>query len=202
LEITNRISLVSSTRRLWRLTVVILVLVVLGIWIWVERGAVLLGATELWIVSDAVSPADVAVVLGGGLDGRPFVAAKLYQQGLVKKVLVSQVGDNNPAVAIGVSTGHTDANRQVLLKLGVPATAIDTFGMAANKNTKEEAVALRAWAERDHPSAMIIPVEIFTARRVRWSSTVNFLVSQFRSKLHRLTRRTTRVQTGGKMNME
>jgi uncharacterized SAM-binding protein YcdF (DUF218 family) len=80
---------------------------------------------------------------------------------------VSQVDDNNPAVAIGVSTGHTDANRQVLLKLGVPATAIDTFGMA-NKNTKEEAVALRAWAERDHPSAMIIPVEIFTDRRVRW----------------------------------
>jgi hypothetical protein len=143
------------------------VLAVLGTGMWVERERLLLGAAELWIVSDPVSHADAAVVLGGGLDGRPFVAAKLYEQGLAKKILVSQVDDNSPAVAIGASAGHTEANRQVLLKLGVPATAIDTFGMA-NKNTKDEAVALHAWTERHHSSAIIIPVEIFAARRVRW----------------------------------
>ena len=158
---------VGWTRRLGRLMVVILVLTLLGAGVWVERELLLFGAAEVWIVSDPVSYADAAVVLGGGLDGRPFVAAKLYEQGLVKKILVSQVDDNSPAVAIGVSAGHTEANRQVLLKLGVPATAIDTFGMA-NKNTKDEAVALHAWAERHHSSAIIIPVEIFTARRVRW----------------------------------
>ena len=142
-----------------------------------------------------MSPLSLGAVSTADLLQRPSYISKA----LVKKVLVSQVDDNNPAVAIGVSSGHT--NRQVLLKLGVPATAIDTFGMA-HKNTREEAVALRAWAERDHPSAMIIPVEIFTARRVRWMFDREFLVSQFRSRLHRLTRRTTRVQTGGKMNME
>jgi vancomycin permeability regulator SanA len=158
---------VSWTLRLGRLIIIILVLTVLGGGIWVERKVLLLTAAELWIVSDPVSHADAAVVLGGGLDGRPFVAAKLYEQGLVKTILVSQVDDNSPAVAIGVGAGHTEANRQVLLKLGVPATAIDTFGMA-NKNTKDEAVALHAWAERHHASAIIIPVEIFAARRVRW----------------------------------
>jgi uncharacterized SAM-binding protein YcdF (DUF218 family) len=134
--------------------------------IWVERAPLLRGAAKLWIVSDAVSPADAAVVLGGGLDVRPFAAAELYQQGLVKKVVVSQVRDDR-AVAIGAEIGHTEANRQVLLKLGVPATAIETFG-TANKNTEDEAAALRAWAGRNHPSIIIIPVEIFAARRVRW----------------------------------
>jgi DUF218 domain len=158
---------INWTRRLGWLVVVILVLAVLGAGIWVERKLLLLGAAELWIVSDPVSHADAAVVLGGGLDGRPFVAAKLYEQGLVKQILVSQVDDNSPSVALGVGAGHTEANRQVLLKLGVPASAIDTFG-TANKNTKDEALALHAWAERHHASTIIIPVEIFAARRVRW----------------------------------
>lgn len=156
----------SWPHRARRSAVVMLVVAGLGVGAWVERDPLLLGAGELWTVSDAVSPADAAVVLGGGLDGRPFAAAKLYQLGLVKTVLVSQVRDDR-AVAIGAELGHTETNRQVLLKLGVPATAIETFGMA-NKNTKDEAVALRAWAERHHPSAMIIPVESFTARRIRW----------------------------------
>jgi uncharacterized SAM-binding protein YcdF (DUF218 family) len=158
---------VSWAQRLGWLIVVMLVLAVLGAGIWVERKSLFLAAADLWIVSDPMSHADAAVVLGGGLDSRPFVAAKLYEQGLVKKILVSQVDDNGPAVALGVSAGHTEANRQVLLKLGVPASAIDTFGMA-NKNTKDEAVALHAWAERHHASAIIIPTEIFAARRVRW----------------------------------
>jgi uncharacterized SAM-binding protein YcdF (DUF218 family) len=153
-------------RRLRRLAVVILVLAVLCAWAWVERELLLRGVAKLWIVSDTVSPADVAVVLGGGADGRPFAAAELYRRGLVKRILVSQVGDNR-AVTIGAEPGHTEVNRQVLMKLGVPATAIETFGIA-NKNTKGEAVALRAWAEHHHPSALIIPAESFTARRIRW----------------------------------
>jgi hypothetical protein len=143
-----------------------LALVGFGALIWVERDPLLQDTAALWIVSDAVSPADAAVVLGGGLDVRPFAAAELYQQGLVKKVLVSQVSDDR-TVAIGVELPHTEANRQVLLKLGVPATAIETFGKA-NKNTKDEAIALLAWAERHHPAVLIIPVDIFGARRVRW----------------------------------
>ena len=141
---------------------------VLGAWLWIERAPLLRGAANLWIVSDAISLADAAVVLGGDLDVRPFAAAELYRQGLIKQVLVSQVDDNYyPAVTIGVVPHHTEANRQVLLKLGVPATAIETFG-TANKNTKDEAAALRAWAMRHHPSALIIPMDIFAARRVRW----------------------------------
>ena len=58
---------------------------------WVQRDPLLRGIANIWIVSDAVTKADVAVVLGGGLDDRPFAAAELYRKGLVNKVLVSQV---------------------------------------------------------------------------------------------------------------
>jgi hypothetical protein len=134
---------------------------------WAERAPLLGKAADLWIVSDPITPADVAVVLGGGLDVRPFAAAELYHKGLVKKVLVSQVADG-PAVAIGAEPGHTEANRQVLLKLGVPADAIETFG-SLNKNTKEEALALLEWIQRHASRAVIIPVGSFEARRVRWT---------------------------------
>ena len=134
---------------------------------WVQRASLLRGAADLWIVSDPVTPAEVAVVLGGGLDIRPFAAAELYRKGLVKKVLVSQVADGR-AVAIGVEPGHTEANRQVLFKLGVPADAIETFG-SSNKNTKEEALALLEWTQRHASRAVIIPVGSFEARRLRWT---------------------------------
>ena len=52
--------------------------------------------------------------------------------------------------------------------MGVPAEAIETFG-TSNRNTKEEAQALLEWAEQHPVSTVIIPVEIFGARRVRWT---------------------------------
>jgi uncharacterized SAM-binding protein YcdF (DUF218 family) len=133
---------------------------------WLEREALLQGAANLWIVSDPVTRGDAAVVLGGGVDDRPFEAADLYKRGLVKRVLLSQV-DEERIVKLGITAGHTELNRQVLLKLGVPDTAIETFG-TGNKNTRDEAVALRDWESRNAVSVLIIPTEIFAARRVRW----------------------------------
>src|SRR5262249_9226983 len=154
-------------RRVWCSIAAALIIVGLAGLVWVERTPLLKGAADLWNVSDPLTPADVAVVLGGGLDVRPFAAAELYHQGLVKKVLVSEVADGR-AVTIGAVIGHTESNRQVLLKLEIPAEAIETFG-TANKNTREEALALLEWTQR-HPSrAVIIPVGIFEARRVRWA---------------------------------
>jgi uncharacterized SAM-binding protein YcdF (DUF218 family) len=117
-------------------------------------------------VSDPITSADAVVVLGGGLDLRPFVAAGLYEKGLAKKVLLSGV-EEGPSVNVGAVAGHAEANRKVLLKLGVPDSAIESFGKA-NKNTREEAVALKDWADRNVVSVLIIPTEIFSARRVRW----------------------------------
>src|SRR5579862_339230 len=114
---------------LGRRVIVILMLVGLAGIAWLEREPLLRGAANLWILSDEATHADAVVVLGGGVEDRPFIAADLYHKGLAKTVLISQVAESH-AVKVGIVQGHTEANYQALLKLGVPAAAIDTFGVA------------------------------------------------------------------------
>jgi uncharacterized SAM-binding protein YcdF (DUF218 family) len=149
-----------------RSAMVMLVMAGVCIGTWIERHPLLRGMADLWIVSDTVTHADAVVVLGGFLEVRPFAAADVYRRGLVSKVLISQVGDDN-VVSIGAVLNHTEANRRVLLKLGVPAEAIETFG-TENRSTRDEAFTLRAWTDRNKASTLIIPTEIFSARRVRF----------------------------------
>jgi uncharacterized SAM-binding protein YcdF (DUF218 family) len=130
---------------------------------WFGREPLLRGAACLWTVSDAVTRADAIVVLGGNFHVRPLIAAEMYRRGLAKKILVSQTIDSQQ----GVSPIDSELNRTALLKLGVPPGAVETFG-TANRNTRDEAVALKEWAERNAASKFIIPTEIFSARRVRW----------------------------------
>jgi uncharacterized SAM-binding protein YcdF (DUF218 family) len=153
-------------RRMRGLVVFMLVLTGLGAAAWLAREPLLRSLADLWIVSDDVTQADAVAVLGGQIEVRPFAAADLYHRGLVKKVLVSSNREGR-AAAIGGAQGHMEANRRVLLKLGVPESAIETFGQA-NRSTGDEAAALREWTERHGVSSIIIPTEVFAARRVRW----------------------------------
>src|SRR5262249_50036177 len=121
---------------------------------WLERESLLTEAADLWIVSDPLTHADAIVVLGGNSQTRPPAAADLYRRGLANKVLVSDSPD-------------CQLNRAALLKLGVPATAVELYGKA-NTNTREEAVALKEWAERNAAWVFLIPSEPFTSRRVQW----------------------------------
>lgn len=162
--ITRQCGVAHRLRR--RYLVFVLLLTALGSGAWLERVALLRGAANLWIVSDPITPADAVVVLGGGLNVRPFVAADLYAKGLVHKIVVSQIKDG-PSVSIATFQGQTELNLMVLRKLGVPDDAIELFGNG-NENTRDEAVALKDWTERHAASAFIIPAEVFFARRVRW----------------------------------
>src|ERR1700758_436637 len=110
----------GSRRWLRILLVVTAVVSVLGIGAWANREWFLRSVADLWIVSDPLGPADAVAVFGGGLADRPFAAAQYYRQGLVKKVLVSNAG--------GVYMPDVAATEGILLKLGVPASAIETFG--------------------------------------------------------------------------
>jgi uncharacterized SAM-binding protein YcdF (DUF218 family) len=126
----------------------------------------------------------VVAVLGGGLEVRPFAAAELYKQGLVTKILISHVTESH-LVEILAIPGHSELNRMVLLKLGIPETAIEMFGHA-NRSTWDEAAALRDWANQHGVSRIVIPTEVFFARRVRWifnrefaGSSVQFNILSF-----------------------
>src|ERR1017187_3127237 len=49
------------------------------------------GLANAWIVNEPLAKADAIVVLGGGLEIRPFEAARLYQEGLAPKILLMDV---------------------------------------------------------------------------------------------------------------
>jgi uncharacterized SAM-binding protein YcdF (DUF218 family) len=122
----------------------------LGIGAWAGREWVLCSAADLWIVSDPLGPADAVAVFGGGVADRPLAAAQYYRQGWAMKILVDEPD-----------------SEAVLLKLGTPESAIETFGHALS-NTHQEALALRAWAEQHNLHSIIVPTEIFSTRRVHW----------------------------------
>jgi uncharacterized SAM-binding protein YcdF (DUF218 family) len=142
------------------------VVAALGIGAWTGREWLLRSAADLWIVSDPLGPADAVAVFGGGLADRPLAAARYYRQGLVTRILVSN-DRQAPAVKAGIIASELAANEAVLLKLGTPESAIDTFGNALG-NTHQEALALRAWAEQHNLHSIIVPTEFFSTRRVRW----------------------------------
>jgi uncharacterized SAM-binding protein YcdF (DUF218 family) len=164
-----------------RLVATILLLVVFAAGVWLERAALLQGAANLWTVSDPVTRSDAVVVLGGGADMRAFVAAELYKKGLVTRVLVSQVATNRSDRLLAIP-GRSESNRMILQKLGVPDADIEMFG-DTSKNMKEEAVALRDWANRHDVSSIVIPTEIFASRRARWILNREFTGSSARLEL-------------------
>lgn len=158
-----------ASLRLWRRCPVCLiaaVLALLAIGLWLERASALRRAAELWIVSDPPAPADAVAIFGGGVNDRPFAAATYYRDGLVKKILLS----NNRverAAELGAVPSDSEANHEVLRKLGIPESAIGTFG-EHSANTHDEAFALRDWAQQAGAHRIIVPTEIFAARRLRW----------------------------------
>ena len=158
----------SSSSKRWRRMFLALFVVVslLGVGAWANREWLLRSIGDRWIISDPLGPADAVAVFGGGLADRPFAAAQYYQQGLVKKILVANAGQR-PSEAPDAATSDVRVTVGILLKLGVPASAIEIFGNAL-ENTHQEVLALRAWAERNDACSIIVPTEIFTARRVRW----------------------------------
>jgi uncharacterized SAM-binding protein YcdF (DUF218 family) len=133
---------------------------------WLAHVQILQGIARAWVVSDSIAPADAIVVLGGGLETRPFAAADLYKKGMARQILISAVKPS-PAEKLDIVPSHIELNRAVLLKLGVPSEVIVSFGTDVS-STYEEARALAEWANRNGIKSIIVPTEIFSSRRVRW----------------------------------
>ena len=130
------------------------------------RAPLLTGLANAWIVNDPPVKADAIVVLGGGLETRPFEAARLYHQGLAPKILLMNV-KLSPTTQLGITPPEKDLTRQVLLKKEVPDSDCITIGDAV-ASTHDEALAVRAWLATNHASRIIIPTDLFHTRRVRW----------------------------------
>jgi hypothetical protein len=129
----------------------------------IERPAMnfncLRGIAEQWVVSDCVEQADAIVVLGGALDIRPAAAANLYKQRTAPLVLVPKSEADNGREARRM--------RERLRACGVPSDAISDFTIKLH-STYGEACGVAQFAEINRIKQVVVPVEIFQTRRVRW----------------------------------
>src|SRR5262249_23777919 len=136
---SSRTRNVGSRRLSWAVKKIFgfsLLITIFGALMWIHHEALLQYAAEQWVVSDTIQPADAVVVLGGGIDTRPFAAAEDYRKGLARKILVTNVLPSR-AEALGVSPSHAAINRGVLIKLGVQETDIEALGIALSTTYDE-----------------------------------------------------------------
>src|ERR1017187_4105285 len=71
------------------------------------RAPLLRSAASLWIINDPLQHADAIVLLGGGLETRPFAAARLYRDGYAPRILVARP-KASPTDEMGLTTREAD----------------------------------------------------------------------------------------------
>jgi len=94
--------------------------------------------------------ADVIVVLGGGLHERPQRAAELFKAHAAPRIFLTGAGDD-------------EINRQILLRAGVPAAAIEVEGQS--KTTSENARFTIRRLRAEHVRRVILVTSWYHARR-------------------------------------
>jgi uncharacterized SAM-binding protein YcdF (DUF218 family) len=124
-----------------------------------------------WLsAADPPQQADAIVVLGGGFE-RPFQAADLYRQGFAPKIYISAPAREHQyrmLDAAGIPyPREEDVVREVLLKKGVPADAIELLGNNLI-STAAEAQAARAWFAGRAPRLLVVtsPYHVRRARMI------------------------------------
>jgi len=110
--------------------------------------------------------ADAVVLLNGGLNTRPFVAAALVHGGWAPQVLLSTVAAH-PSQVSGAVPPFFDISLKVLEYGGVPRDRVVRLDSAA-KTTFDEAKAVADYLA-DHPAKrLMIVTEGPHSRRARW----------------------------------
>ena len=153
-------------RFLKRLCLALLALGILLLAGYVFRAPILRTSADLWIVNQSVTNADAIVVLGGGLQTRPFAAAKLYHEGLAPRILLMNVR-SDPTTELGITSTEQELTRKVLLAQGVAETNLVAIGNRV-ASSHDEAMAVRDWAKQSGAKRLLIPTDLFHTRRARW----------------------------------
>jgi uncharacterized SAM-binding protein YcdF (DUF218 family) len=119
---------------------------------WFGRAPLLTAAARFLDVSEPPRQVDYVLVLGGGRETRPFVAAALYRAAMTRQVLVIR---SRPEVEPDGRIRPTEEEvvRRVLGAHGVPDNAIQSLGEDCN-STRDEAAALARFLE-SRPSATV-----------------------------------------------
>ena len=133
---------------------------------YVFRAPLLTRLAGAWVVNEPAARADAIVIPGGGLENRPFAAAKLFHDGVAPQILYMNVR-LSPAEELGITPPEKEQTRRILLSKNVPDTAMTVIGTNV-ASTYDESRAVRAWIEKSGAKTIIIPTDPFHTRRVRW----------------------------------
>lgn len=121
------------------------------------------------VVQDPLAKADAIFVLGGTRYERPLEAVELYKAGWAPRItLMRQIADNGELELMKRRVPYrreVDEQVEVLVRLGVPASAITVLNEA--NSTAEEADALYAIGTREHWTRVIIVTSKQHTRRAR-----------------------------------
>jgi uncharacterized SAM-binding protein YcdF (DUF218 family) len=121
---------------------------------------------------DPLQKADAIFVLGGTRAERPLEGVDLYKEGWAPRLILSP-GRLEPAEDLLRARGvqlprETDALRDAIIQLGVPASAIvPTQGYV--DNTSEEANLLRAMVQAHRWRRVIVVTSKYHTRRARFA---------------------------------
>ena len=116
------------------LAVVVITLLVLGVALFYPE--------KILCVDSGKVTADVIVVLGGGDHERPARAAELFKAHAAPRILITGEGDD-------------EINRQLLLKAGVPASAIEVEGKSRTTMENAEFSVKRLTGENLHSAILV-----------------------------------------------
>jgi len=123
-----------------------------------------------WLApEDPLVKADAIFVLAGTLAERPLEAADLYQAGYAPVILITRELPE-PAMLVAESRGahlpqRYELNRQMLVELGVPPSAILTSDHV-HDNTAAEAATLRDFAQKLGWKKVIVVSSKYHLRRI------------------------------------
>ncbi|GAB6165789.1 hypothetical protein JCM19992_17890 [Thermostilla marina] len=143
----------------------IVLLATLGILFMFGEG--LLGGIGRWLdVSEPPVRSKYVMILGGGVENRPFAASALVELGWAEEVLVSEVKPP-PEVEDQILPPEHVVTREILIRMGVPAERIHVLPGAHN-STFSEAVSLRSLLDTDAESRVLVVTDRCHSRRARW----------------------------------
>jgi uncharacterized SAM-binding protein YcdF (DUF218 family) len=132
---------------------------------YLARSQLLLAMGRFLDVSERPRPVDVVLVLGGGANQRPFVAAALFRAGLARRVLVPTV-KLNAANEEDLYPPEHELIRRVLESRGVPPERVVPLPEECN-STLDEALALARFLDAEPETTVAVVTHDFHTRRAR-----------------------------------
>ena len=145
----------AQRRVLWFGAVLLAAIVLVG----AARVPILREVASFLIVEDSLKPAAAIVALGGQAPFRQIEAARLYHAGWAPLVFVVQEGPSDEAEALrelGIQVvPEWELSRQVLLRRGVPASAIIVPKGKSIGTLEELQAAYAALEQKDAPVILV-----------------------------------------------